>query len=174
MLHLWLLVMQLYGAIFIIIMFFYYLFDGTEFRGCSQNIRGYNAPGTNGQKFRFQPLYFILDNPERRLKVQNTNTLTRDVPILHFLFRYRYRSFGYLPIPISVRYFVTLEQIIIELLRSVHIMAGEWESSISFIYNVDRRQAPVSVPIDTSPVTETCRSMRSSEPPPSVTIIIQY
>ena len=48
MLHLWLLVMQLhksllYGAIFfIIIMFFYFLFDGTEIRGCSQKIWGYS------------------------------------------------------------------------------------------------------------------------------------
>ena len=68
-------------------------------------------------------------------------------------------------------------------------MAGEWESiiyiyiyyikymkdSISFIYNLDSRQAPVSDPLDSlfflfgPPVTETCRSMRSSKPPQNVT-----
>ena len=58
MLHLRLLVMQpqrskLYGAIFIIIMFFYFIFDGTAIRGYSQKIRGYslecsNAVASNG------------------------------------------------------------------------------------------------------------------------------
>ena len=50
------------------------------------------------------------------------------------------------------------------------------EDSISFIYNLDSRQAPDSVPIDSlfflfgSPVTETCRSVRSSKPPQNVTV----
>ena len=56
-------------------------------------------------------------------------------------------------------------------------MAGEWESSISLIYNLDSRQAPISVPIDFlfflfgSRVTETCRSKRSSKPLQNVNFI---
>ena len=56
-------------------------------------------------------------------------------------------------------------------------MAGEWESSISLIYNLDSRQAPISAPIDFlfflfgSCVTETCRSKRSSKPPQNVNFI---
>ena len=59
-----------------------------------------------------------------------------------------------------------------------HRMAGERKYSVSFIYNLDSRQALVSVPIDSlfilfgSPVTETCHSMCSSKPPQNVTYTI--